>query len=131
MTNHSRQVIVSIAAVFFLCSLLITGCAGLTTSPTPQPIPPFDRSKLPLMGHMECGGGGFRLWEFPGIEPEPDDSNVLGDRGINVGSIEPCSSVSITRLRWSSRDRAYYVFVDAESVRGWLQADLVAIQNRK
>ena len=127
MTNHGRKVIVGIAAAFFICSLLITGCAGLTTSPTPQPMPPFDRSKLPLKGHMECGGGGIRLWEFPGIEPEPDDSNILGDKGMSVGSLEPCSSVSITRLRWSSRDREYYVYVDTGTDRGWLRASNVVI----
>jgi len=129
--NYSRKVIVSIAAVFFLCSLLITACNGPTTTPTTQPTPPLDRSELPLMGHLWCGGGGSYLWEFPGIEPEPDDSNVFGDRGIKVGTLEPCSSVLITRLRWSSWDRAYYVFVDSESARGWLNADMVVIESRK
>jgi hypothetical protein len=116
--------------VWFVGLLILAGCtthrkvAQKTLVATPSP--PFELLALPTEAQIPCSyQSAVALWELPGLEPVDPDSSSGGNTGERLGWVEACTEVRVTDYAWSEADQAFYVYVETESLKGWLALDFV------
>ena len=108
---------------------LLTLTACVTQSETrqgPTPLPPKVLNALPRNGRGACSGGGaIPLWEYPGSTPDDPNSAYQGKRGRELGEISSCEKVLATSYAWSQMDGDFYVLVQNDSAKGWVELHLI------
>jgi hypothetical protein len=117
--------------LWLLVATSLTGCGDRAPSDT-DPIPTIAPKYvvLPKSGSIICESEReFVLWELPGLPSGDPNSSRQSYRGNSVGSLKSCTKVQIDKIAWSTWDKRYYLWVAAESERGWLIEDYVDVDS--
>lgn len=116
--------------------LLLAGCTMrqdrlAQETPVRTPIPPPELMDLPVDAKIRCyddpnlNRGEVVVWELPGVEPSDPNSAYMGARGERLGSLRPCTAVTIAGYAWSETDQEFWVYVEADRLEGWVPLSLV------
>jgi hypothetical protein len=115
-----------------LVPLVISGCGkAQQATPAPTPPPPATLSNLPAEAGRPCycdsnyNESRAVIWELPGIEPADKNSASRGRRGRELGYLKGCEHFIVTGYEWSRFDRKFYVFIEAQGVKGWVPIELI------
>ena len=118
--------------VLLVSAFALTYCTAYRAEPTrPVPTPPAKLLNLPQTARISCSSdsaqnsGDVVVCELPGVEPSDPNSAHQGRRGERLGTLSPCTPVTMTDYAWSETDQEFWVHITSEGLEGWVSLPLI------